>query len=57
MLYAGETKCPGYTTESGQVKLDQAPQKGSNMAFSSTLSSPFDVWMQYMILDRMEVFH
>lgn len=31
--YVGETKCPGYPVESGQVKLYQIPQKVSNSGF------------------------
>ena len=38
-----------------QVRLDQIPQKGVIAAFSSTLNSHFDVWMQQMILDRVDV--
>lgn len=52
---AGETKCPGYTFESGQVKLGKIQQKGNKEAFSSTLNSRFDIWMQQIILDNIEV--
>lgn len=55
MLYAGETKCPGYAFESGQVKLGKIQQKGNKAAFSSTLSSHFVIWIQQIILDNMEV--
>lgn len=55
MLNAGETKCPGCTFESGQMKLDQIQQKGNKEGSSSTLNSHFLIWTQQIILDNMEV--
>lgn len=41
--------------ESGQVKLDKIQQKGNKESFSSTLISHFDIWMQQIAPDNIEV--